>query len=279
MVNPRNAVCFLAAFLIASAPLALAQGTYTQIDPPGSLLTHATGINNVGDIVGFYYDVAGAHGFVLNGDVYTSVNLKGQATNFGGVNDLRQVVGVSTTGFVYDLNTQEFKTIIDPITQQQTTPTCINNAGTVGGYYYYHGHFHGFALVGSDYIDIQLPHEFDTYVYGISTKGKLVGFAGANFEYFRGVSRRLLLPSLPSALELGINNAGTALVGVYLSTPDVAAGFVYQNGVVQTVQFPGSNITEATAINDAGEVVGFFLDSNGRQHGFLWTPPAGAAKR
>jgi hypothetical protein len=127
-VNPRNAVCFLAAFLIASAPLALAQGTYTQIDPPGSLLTHATGINNVGDIVGFYYDVVGAHGFVLNGDVYTTVNLKGQATSFGGVNDLRQVVGVSKTGFVYDLNTQEFKTIIDPITQQQTTPTCINNA-------------------------------------------------------------------------------------------------------------------------------------------------------
>ena len=36
MVNPRNAVCFLAAFLIASAPLALAQGTYTVAVPVAS---------------------------------------------------------------------------------------------------------------------------------------------------------------------------------------------------------------------------------------------------
>jgi uncharacterized repeat protein (TIGR03803 family) len=44
-MNPREAVCFLALLLVASAPLALAQGTYTQIDVPNS---HGTAIASRG---------------------------------------------------------------------------------------------------------------------------------------------------------------------------------------------------------------------------------------
>jgi len=39
MTTIRKAVLLLTIFLIASAPLALAQGTYTQIDAPGAAFT------------------------------------------------------------------------------------------------------------------------------------------------------------------------------------------------------------------------------------------------
>ena len=36
------------------------------------------------------------------------------------------------------------------------------------------------------------------------------------------------------------------------------------------LDFPGANLTEATGINDDGQVVGDYRDSDGRFHGFLW---------
>ena len=62
----RIALCSLL-LLTATAPL-MAQGTYTQIDYPGSIVTYLTGVNDTGDIVGYYADSDGvAHGFILSG--------------------------------------------------------------------------------------------------------------------------------------------------------------------------------------------------------------------
>jgi hypothetical protein len=71
-----KAVLSLAALLFATAPLALAQGTYTQIDVPGSILTFVSGIDTAGDIVGSYADpTSRRHGFLLSGGVYTTIGL------------------------------------------------------------------------------------------------------------------------------------------------------------------------------------------------------------
>jgi probable HAF family extracellular repeat protein len=59
----------------------------------------------------------------------------------------------------------------------------------------------------------------------------------------------------------------------------VSAGFVYQNGELQTLQFPEAADTNALGINAAGEVVGSFIDSGNNYHGFTWTPPAAAGKK
>jgi uncharacterized membrane protein len=40
-------------------------GRFVTVDPPGSLMTQALGINPRGDIVGVYTDAAGTHGFLL----------------------------------------------------------------------------------------------------------------------------------------------------------------------------------------------------------------------
>src|SRR6202021_3908109 len=45
--------------------------------------------------------------------------------------------------------------------------------------------------------------------------------------------------------------------------------FVYAGGKFTAVNFPKSSGTQATGMNDKGDVVGLYLDSLGASHGFL----------
>src|ERR1700674_3559593 len=105
-----NKLTFAALLLIATVSLALAQGTYTQIDYPGASWTYAEGIDSAGDIVGYYVDTVGEHGFLLSGGGYTSIDYPGaKYTVASGINDNGQVVGGTldlAVGFLYDVQTQ-----------------------------------------------------------------------------------------------------------------------------------------------------------------------------
>lgn len=76
-------------------------GTITTIDPFGSTFTQALGVNDKGDIVGFYTDVGGTqHGYIDNGGVFTSFDAPGAVagtTTINGVNDKGDIVGFYTT--------------------------------------------------------------------------------------------------------------------------------------------------------------------------------------
>jgi probable HAF family extracellular repeat protein len=39
-----------------------------------------------------------------------------------------------------------------------------------------------------------------------------------------------------------------------------------------TVEVPDSTLSANFSINDVGQIVGFYVDQDGRQHGFLATP-------
>jgi probable HAF family extracellular repeat protein len=68
----------------------------------------------------------------------------------------------------------------------------------------------------------------------------------------------------------GVNSAGAAAGWCTSSKTGLAEGFVYAKGKFTAVNFPKSNGTEATGINDKGEVVGLYLDSANNAHGFLF---------
>jgi probable HAF family extracellular repeat protein len=68
----------------------------------------------------------------------------------------------------------------------------------------------------------------------------------------------------------GVNSAGAAAGWCTSAKTGLAEAFVYAKGKFTPVSFPKSNGTEATGINDKGEVVGLYLDSANNAHGFLF---------
>ena len=80
----------------------------TSFQPFGSTSSQALGINNLGDIVGDYFDAGGAmHGYLDVGGAFTSFDPTGStATTANGINDNGQIVGFfvdandNTVGFL-----------------------------------------------------------------------------------------------------------------------------------------------------------------------------------
>lgn len=291
-MNLRRMILVLAALLIASAPMALAQGTYTQADCPGAVGTLPWGIDTAGEVSGTYDDSSGkVHGFLLSGVTCTTIDYPETPTHTEvyGLNDEGQIVGFdgSSVGFVYDVQTQTFTEIKYP-KAIYTVPIAINNAGTIAGYYYsMTGSLFGFKLTGSTYMQISPPGTFAAQVFGITTSGEVVGFCQAkrhireNVNFlFRPGKYELILKSIGgSPLAFGINGSGNAIVGEYAPSGTGEEGLLYQNGTAQPLQFPGARSTAATSINSDGEVAGYFLDSKSHYHGFTWTPPADSGKK
>jgi probable HAF family extracellular repeat protein len=84
---------------------------------------------------------------------------------------------------------------------------------------------------------------------------------------------RLTTISIPAPVAtcLGLND-DDVIVGGYGTARRANTGFVYANGVLSTLLYPGSKYTIATSINNSGTVVGYFGGLNEINHGFLYTP-------
>lgn len=83
-------------------------------------------------------------------------------------------------------------------------------------------------------------------------------------------------PNASKTLVMG-NNSRSDLVGYYAGTDKVDHGFLLRGGVFATLDFPGSDVawTQATAINDAGDIAGAYSLKSpapaGNVHAFLRT--------
>jgi probable HAF family extracellular repeat protein len=130
-------------------------GTYFTLDDPlatGS--TFAFGINAMGQIVGYYSNNTGTHGFLYNpnGDTYTTLDDPSatQGTFALGINDNGQIVGYyvnasGSHGFLYSGGT--YTTFDDPLGTNGTFARGINDAGQIIGTYVDSGNNpHGFLL-------------------------------------------------------------------------------------------------------------------------------------
>jgi probable HAF family extracellular repeat protein len=67
----------------------------------------------------------------------------------------------------------------------------------------------------------------------------------------------------------GINSAGTAVGWCTSESTDDFIGLMYSKGKITQIAYPKAVDTEATGINDKGDVVGAFIDTAGAEHGFL----------
>src|SRR5262249_29589079 len=116
--------------------------TFTTLGgPPGNTGIHGPfGINDVGQIVGSYYDATGGpHGFLLSGGIYTTID-DPQAvadTDPLGINNAGLIVGLDShgtgfQGFLYNPNGRPYTALIDPLASFAGTVVAgINHAGHV----------------------------------------------------------------------------------------------------------------------------------------------------
>ena len=207
----------------------------TLVDPSAASSTIASGINDLGVVVGSYTDGSNVtHGFTETGGTFTSVDAPCAAqTSASGINNAGQVIGTTTnaggqtSGFIRTGGS--YVGFDAPGGVGATTGTGINNTGNSTAYF-----FDGSATHG---------------LLSLTTVLDATGAVGLT-------------------LANAINNAGT-VVGSF-NAGGASHGFVRSaGGAYSTVDDPlGALGTFLTGINDSGVLVGYFLDSLGVTHGF-----------
>jgi Repeat of unknown function (DUF5648) len=197
----------------------------------GNPYTHATGINDNDQIVGFY-------------DYQLS----------SGVDYVRGYVHTGST----------FTDVVDPLAATKTIATGINNAGQIVGYFDAPNasgtsHNHGFIDTNGSFATIDVPTATDTTVTGINDRGDLVGnytdSAGSShgFYYTGGTFTTIDGPGgVAHPNVTGINNDGQIVgSGVVAGLVDGGVGFVTgPNPHLDTIQLSPVFRFFDTATND-----------------------------
>ena len=242
-------------------------GEFTTINVPGAGWktnqgTVPWGINDAGTIVGYYYDIHNdQHGFVRDAaGNYTSFDISdsiGYWENY--INESGVITGTFATagttkgsfiyrGYIRDTlgNISIFDASHAPY---WTFVFGINSAGQVIGSYYYdevnigHGFLRGIDGTMTSF-DVQTPG-YLPYPIGIQDNGDIVGqYQPYNLQVWRGFRR---------------NSSG---VITSFRDPDAAFWAVHNIGAGT---FP-------KAVSRNGKIAGFYVDSQGVEHPFVWLP-------
>jgi probable HAF family extracellular repeat protein len=160
-------------------------GVYTTIDDPlATNGTVPTAINDLGQIVGYYFDSTGTHGFLYSGGIYTTLNDPTAGTIFTvptGINDTGQIVGhynLSSSnaahGFLYAGGA--FTTIDDPLATFGTSADNINNAGQIVGHYMAGDNVYGYVYSHGVFSTFSDPAGTMTTPLDINDLGQIVGY-------------------------------------------------------------------------------------------------------
>jgi uncharacterized membrane protein len=247
---------------------------FQTINFPGAASTQAYGLNNCGDVVGFYVDVHGTqHGFAYSKkDGYRTIDIPGAAEVYlFGINDAQTIVGGwrdnsgILRGFVLINNKTtpvNFPGAVD------TLPLGINAQGDIVGGYDLGDQSTtiGFLFRKGRYSALQNPiaAPSQTQPNGINNRGQIVGDYGdasGVFHAFLLEEGRYSTIDFPEAQQdsvaNGINSAGQ-VAARYFDGPGNNQGYVFFRGDYAPLIFPGAAATSAQGINDKGQIVGFY---------------------
>jgi hypothetical protein len=222
-------------------------GTITTFDPgngpPRLVNTATTGINDLGQVVGFYREYDGncafvaQHGFVRDpAGAFTSLDPpSGSDLQLVAINNDASFTGYYLNASYHGVvgTTHAQLTTFDPPRAVNTFPSAINDRGIITGYYMDNEGTHGFLR---------------------NTRGKLSKFD---------------VPSAQKTFASGISSKGL-ITGSYRDTNAVLHGYVRMcDGTIATFDPTGSTSTLPFGIGPDGLIVGEYTDANHRIHGFL----------
>ena len=147
----------------------------------------------------------------------------------------------------------------------------VNNAGQIVG----RGDNVGFLLDSGVFTEIAPPGLPFSRASGINDSGVIVG--GANDGsgnsrgfVFNGTDYTILLdPSAPRSNAFGVNNLGL-VVGRNSGLNGVPLGsWLFDGSTYSEISVDGATSTFATRINDTNQILGHYVDADGKTHGFL----------
>jgi hypothetical protein len=281
----------IAALWLAVSPIVLAQGfTYEQFDVPGAQLTRPFGVNASGQIVGLYRDSQNrTHGFLRNLDsTYLGIDYPGATfTNAAAINARGDIVGrwTDTAGMNHGyLRTPQGHFVqVDPpapcvVTTQQTVVHGINDIGDlVGRCFDVAGKQLGWLWSHHGFQVFDDPAHSTTDVWMVTNRGAVVGDYSDGSSFVHGylwtAGEGLVTLDVPGS-QTGLrdmNDRGD-ITGVYFAAGRFH-GFLLRDGAFETIDYPGSvnggPQGGTLVVNNAGLIVGGFIDTGGLEHGFI----------
>ena len=241
----------------------LSKGVTTDLGAFGGVFSSALGINNSGQIVGYYSSPYGFnHAFLYSNGTMTRLGPFGvEAVSVAtAINDSGMIVGEASDSY--------------------NTPS------------------HAFLYSNGVMADISPFGNSESYAQGINNRGQVVGeFLTADhasfhaFLYSNGVLTDIGSADSPESVAYAINDSGQVVGTTFVPYEDICFDFVtgephpcinykphaflYENGEMtdlNTLLRPGSRweLTWALDINKGGQIVGYGL-IDGRSHAFLIT--------
>lgn len=226
--------------------------TYTNIDLPGEQATFPEAINASGQIAGDVQDLNGKfHGYRVDKDGSNLMLIDfpgGRATEVTGMNSRGDIVGdYFDTAFVT----------------------------------------HGFLLRDGSFSTIDFPNAVSSFASGINARGEIVGSYdsadGSVHGYLFDGDQFTTIDDPNAPVINGLNNTPITKTDIFsINDHGVMAGvshnddfsfqqsFLLSHGEFDYIAVPGSpGATKIAQINNAGDAIGFFEDSNQIFHGFL----------
>jgi probable HAF family extracellular repeat protein len=228
--------------------------TYQTLDDPfagPASGTVAYGINDAGQATGWFTDSSNVvHAFLYNGGAWTTIdnnplNGGGGETQGLGIDNAGRIVGAIFDPLghnaLYDGTSWTLLGNDPNDTTNSTDYTGINNPGVMSGIYNSPTGEQAFLYDGSTYATLSNPYTdvASTVAWGLNNTGEVAG-------YYVG--------ALPTPF------------GNFFSQH----GFVFDGATFTGFDAPGADRTQAWDINDAGIVVGEYIDSLSHRHWFLY---------
>jgi probable HAF family extracellular repeat protein len=241
--------------------------------------TEPEGVNNNGQVVGYYNDHGSdIAGFLYDHGVYTRISYSSNESSAYGINNGDHIVGSfygyknnQYTYFGYLKVGNQF-TVLDYPPAQATGPNSINDSDVIVGQYYDSvlGPVHGFTYLSGAWTPFDYPgSDGFTELTGINNNGDMVGITkvgGQAFAFLYSHSQFTTI-SYPGMIETDVwgINSNDVVVGNAFDANDNAHPFTWSAGQFTDVTLPGNPSFLLTGINDANQVIGFVFNPRSSQ--------------
>jgi uncharacterized membrane protein len=271
-------------------------GDYLQIAPPNAVATYISGVNASGQVAGTFIESNRTTlGYVRNTDgTYTILNPPGAngLLNLAGINDAGQVAGTANPGqpwmpFFWDPAQPDNYVTFGVNGGTFVLAAAINGSGQVAGdYSNSRSVTMGFVRSSDGTITtfnlLKSIAGGDLQVKAMNDKGTILcEFSDENnsstdllLRYSGGGQNWAVGPEEGGFVPAAINDPGTSVGLVYDGETSPATAFAmtrsFDNILIPIPADAQSSM--ATAVNNAGQIVGSYVDTSGVSHGWIYTP-------